>query len=265
MSMKKIYFYLLALFTFQVHAQTYTHTETFDNAVFDSSSNNSWGSYGFTSPNGPVFYYEMARNASPNYPISGKGIHLRYSQASFIEITFPDGLKDIYFEYRKASAESYREKNIEVLLVANDNSTTSLGVTPTFGATNTLDATIHNFSIADINRAGSVKIKIKNIGSDTSLRDFVIDNLKWNEYNTASVTDNQIAGLSIFPNPATNVLNVTSEVAHTKFVEIYDVIGKQVLKTKTDRTINISNLKSGVYIVKVTQDGKTASRKLIVK
>jgi hypothetical protein len=51
-----------------------------------------------------------------------------------------------------------------------------------------------------------------------------------------------------------------------KTISLFDVLGKEVIKTTTSNTtINIANLNSGIYIVKITEDGKTASKKLVVK
>lgn len=75
----------------------------------------------------------------------------------------------------------------------------------------------------------------------------------------------EIPGLKIFPNPATNYINIISNDAGLKNVEIFDVLGKQVLKTVTEQTVNVSSLLSGIYMVKVTQEGKTSTRKLVIK
>jgi hypothetical protein len=87
-------------------------------------------------------------------------------------------------------------------------------------------------------------------------------------YNaTGGIKDNSIAGFKMYPNPLTgNVLNITSNSNADKTVAIFDVLGKQVVNAKvTDGTVNVSNLTAGVYIVKVTEEGKTATRKLVVK
>jgi hypothetical protein len=43
-------------------------------------------------------------------------------------------------------------------------------------------------------------------------------------------------------------------------------LGKQILNAKTaNGTVNVSNLKGGTYIVKITEDGKTDTRKLIIE
>jgi hypothetical protein len=75
-----------------------------------------------------------------------------------------------------------------------------------------------------------------------------------------------IPGLSIYPNPATKgQFFITSNSGLQKSVSVFDVLGKQVLKANiTDAAINVATLKSGVYFVKVTEDGKTATRKLVI-
>jgi len=84
---------------------------------------------------------------------------------------------------------------------------------------------------------------------------------------TAGVNQNQISNLKLFPNPLTgNVLNIATNNSVEKSVAVFDVLGKQVLNTKTvNGTVNAANLTAGVYIVKITEEGKTATRKLIVQ
>ena len=80
------------------------------------------------------------------------------------------------------------------------------------------------------------------------------------------ISQNAIDGLKVYPNPVTNgmfYINTTAD--QTKDVVVYDVLGKEVVKTKTTNAVNVSNLKSGVYIVKITEEGKTATRKLVIK
>ena len=84
--------------------------------------------------------------------------------------------------------------------------------------------------------------------------------------STLGVAQNQIEGLKIYPNPVTNgtfYINTSSD--SKKDVVVYDVLGKQVIKTSTTNAVNVSNLKSGVYIVKITEEGNTATRKLVIK
>ncbi len=82
-----------------------------------------------------------------------------------------------------------------------------------------------------------------------------------------SVKQNTIAGLNVYPNPVTDGnLYITSNSSNAKTVAIYDILGKQVLNAKTsNNTVNVANLKGGAYIVRITEDGKTDTRKLIIE
>ena len=79
--------------------------------------------------------------------------------------------------------------------------------------------------------------------------------------------NNEIAGLKVYPNPVSNgVLHVESNLNTERTISLFDVLGKQVLNTTTsNNTINIANLNSGIYIIKITEGGKTATRKLVIK
>ena len=81
------------------------------------------------------------------------------------------------------------------------------------------------------------------------------------------VAHNDIAGLSIYPNPVNNgSLYVSTASNDIKTVAIYDVLGKNVINaTVNEQAVNVSALTSGVYIVKITEAGKTATRKLVIK
>ncbi|RZK03761.1 MAG: T9SS type A sorting domain-containing protein [Flavobacterium sp.] len=83
---------------------------------------------------------------------------------------------------------------------------------------------------------------------------------------TLGVKQNSIEGLKVYPNPVTNgTLYINTTANASKEVVIYDVLGKQVVKTTTENAVNVSKLNAGVYIVKVTEEGKTATRKLVIK
>lgn len=84
---------------------------------------------------------------------------------------------------------------------------------------------------------------------------------------TLSVKQNSIAGLNMYPNPVKDGnLFITSNSNEAKNVAVYDILGKQVLNTKTaNNAVNVSNLKSGAYIIRITEDGKTDTRKFIIE
>lgn len=79
--------------------------------------------------------------------------------------------------------------------------------------------------------------------------------------------DQQIEGLKIYPNPVTDGnLYIKSLKNSEKHVKIFDVLGKNILSRKMlSYVLNVSDLKPGVYILKVTENDKTATRKLVIK
>lgn len=82
-----------------------------------------------------------------------------------------------------------------------------------------------------------------------------------------ATTQNEIAGLKVYPNPVSNgVLHVESNLNTERTISLFDVLGKQVLSTTTsNNTINVAALNSGVYIVKITEGGNTATRKVVIR
>ncbi|NJM78632.1 MAG: T9SS type A sorting domain-containing protein [Flavobacterium sp.] len=78
---------------------------------------------------------------------------------------------------------------------------------------------------------------------------------------------NAIEGLKMYPNPLTeNTLNISSAANADMSVQIFDILGKEVLNTKVvNNTVNASRLNAGVYIVKITEEANTATRKLVVR
>ena len=72
----------------------------------------------------------------------------------------------------------------------------------------------------------------------------------------------------IYPNPAENVLNIVSYTVGIDKVNIYNVNGQLVLNKEVNnnqKTINISSLESGIYIVDILSENTTVKRKLIIE
>ena len=71
--------------------------------------------------------------------------------------------------------------------------------------------------------------------------------------------------VSIFPNPATSVLNVNAEGFST--IEIVNLLGQTVYtaNTTSNMQINVSNLDNGVYFVRMNGENGTATQKFIKK
>ena len=78
---------------------------------------------------------------------------------------------------------------------------------------------------------------------------------------------NQIDGFAMFPNPnSLGYLNIKSKSQSTMKIGVYDVLGKQVInETVSNNRLDVSNLTTGIYIMKISQDNASTTKKLIIK
>lgn len=86
-------------------------------------------------------------------------------------------------------------------------------------------------------------------------------------FGQTNQTTGDISGLNIYPNPVTNgkVFISTPQNAPKKIL-IYDVLGTQVLDlTLMGSELNLSSLESGIYVIRIFEKDKMATRKLIIK
>jgi len=142
----------------------------------------------------------------------------------------------------------------------------SLWINPTV---NTAESTATHTNTTGTNSTTEIlSVFLRNGGSTGKIEvDEIIldDNWAAVNYMSASNKENNIEGLNIFPNPANDVLNITSNSAADKNVQLFDLTGKKVLDITTVSTVNVSTLKAGIYVAKITEAGKTATRKVVIK
>ena len=134
-------------------------------------------------------------------------------------------------------------------------------ITDTHAATDLLS--ISTFFLRQDSTTETPSVQIDELRIGTSWSDVVPSN------NTASVKNNQIEGFATYPNPVTSDnVTITSNSADKKEVAIFNVLGKKVVSRSflgTKSEINVANLSSGIYILKVTEGTKSATSKLIIK
>jgi len=74
--------------------------------------------------------------------------------------------------------------------------------------------------------------------------------------------------IAVRPNPATDNFTVTLVDNTTASIQLYNIVGQMVYNQTTSEqsaTINVADLTSGIYMLKVSQSGKTYTTKVVVK
>ncbi|MFT5216889.1 MAG: hypothetical protein ACI83H_002022 [Glaciecola sp.] len=84
---------------------------------------------------------------------------------------------------------------------------------------------------------------------------------------TLSIVDVKKVDFSIFPNPSNYKLNIRlAQNSNDAYVEVYDILGKRIYRqtlTSTQSSINVSRWYSGVYLVKITNDNGTQTKRFV--
>lgn len=83
----------------------------------------------------------------------------------------------------------------------------------------------------------------------------------------APKSEGDIDGFTLYPNPVTHgKVYITTERNAPKRILIFDVFGTRVMETTIlGKELNLTDLDAGVYLVRVFEADKVATRKLIVK
>ena len=71
-----------------------------------------------------------------------------------------------------------------------------------------------------------------------------------------------VQNISIYPNPTSNAIAVSS-TSNVLSLEIYNLLGKRVLIAKNNNKLDVSNLNSGIYLVKIQTEKGNITKKII--
>lgn len=94
-----------------------------------------------------------------------------------------------------------------------------------------------------------------------------VDNILITQNSVLSNNEFSVSNFSMYPNPANEVLNFNAK-SNIQNIEVYNLMGQKVLANAFDDnqvSLNVSQLNSGVYVVKAIIDGVESSAKFIKK
>lgn len=83
-------------------------------------------------------------------------------------------------------------------------------------------------------------------------------------YNTLGLDKNmEVFILKLYPNPVSSSFQITS-IAHIELVQVYNMMGVLVKNMRNEKTVDLSNLSSGNYLVRVQTD-QGIHKQIIIK
>lgn len=123
-------------------------------------------------------------------------------------------------------------------------------------------------TITTANNNANFKVRLRFTGPDMT-----VDTGKRVTFNNIAVhgtslplgvTEHKASKFSVWPNPTTDIINITG-TTHTDY-NIYGIDGKLIKTGKTqDAKINLSELTRGMYLLQLTAEGNTETKKIIRK
>lgn len=169
------------------------------------------------------------------------------------------------YAYKKYNASSNEKLQVKVSTDCGENWTTvweksgSELVTVTGTTTSAYNASASQYVTTAVDLpqyAGQDKVMIKFEFTSSYGNNVWVDNVIVADHDITSIENVEKSELSIYPNPATDVVNISYDKA-IKQVEIYDLNGKLVKSYgHVENTISINELATGNYMMKLyTEDG----------
>ena len=124
-----------------------------------------------------------------------------------------------------------------------------------------------SYSIADINKitfqSGDVVVETQSSTDNFSI--VGVRNLVFGQATTETKDITQVVQeLSAYPNPCGDVLNISQNTTDARYF-IYDLNGSLIQSDKASSTINVSNLKTGIYFFTLVDKTNTQTLKIIKK
>ena len=204
--------------------------------------------------------------ATTEVDINGSGNNaLKYANLNYQGTDFDGNRQDVsgmthfHLDYYTENATALQFFLIDAGAEQAYDIAAGLGITT--GSWQTLDIPLSTWSSLDLTTIRQFKV----VGDGT----IYFDNFYFYDSATAtaSVENNKLLELSMYPNPSSDILNISAANTITN-AEIFNVIGKKVMSVivnDSKASLDISQLTSGIYLIKYTVGEVTGTAKFIKK
>ena len=82
-----------------------------------------------------------------------------------------------------------------------------------------------------------------------------------------SVNENSLKDVALYPNPSNGNVTLQAQVSEIAQISVYNILGNRVYQKaqSLNSEMNLSNLKTGIYLVKIEAEGKQTTKRLIIE
>lgn len=268
--LNKIYLlaFLCYIGSYQIYAQD-DYEYTFDGTTWEG-----WGPQGGTGAYVSVFANSNPNDALniswPNVGANTKNI-VMYANNDLATLDLDtNNYKYIQVQVTNTSSEVNR---MNIRTRSTEAGNTSWTVVHSEEITTDASGTIrtYDFEITHANYSGTLdrfQIVFKKddnsvLSANTNTDAILVHNIVVSTSNTLSNKDFSKIDFNIYPNPVEDVLTIDSNEAIHQ-VDIYDVLGKQVMTTiNNTNQIDVSDLEKAIYVVRITSEKGVSSKKFV--
>ena len=247
----------------------------------------------FTSTAFPYAEYKVSSTSGTNWTYSsgtmkfdcysysnGSKGELSIEPVNLSSLTDPSLSFDV--AYRGYTAATPETDKLEVFVSTNcgttwtsvynkQGTTLSTGATQTGAFTPASAADWRNETVSLAAFAGQSEVFVKYVGTSNYGNNMYIDNI--NIASATSLSENEIVGLNVYPNPASTEVNVSFEASNANYtVRLIDLQGRVIANqnlTNLNGTQVISipteNVAKGSYVVSITSNGVTSTKSVVIK
>jgi len=127
----------------------------------------------------------------------------------------------------------------------------------TFSAGEVEDYTLNIVNVAGQDYTGPAVAELSSAFSVEEFTDFSAEEM---------IEEENAFSWNVYPNPATgSLLNIAFEGAAPQKLKVYNVMGQLALSAPFTEAIDISSLSSGTYVIELTYEGSTSTKRFVVK
>ena len=117
-------------------------------------------------------------------------------------------------------------------------------------------------TISNINVTGNISIVLDNQSTSNRVR---IDDMTWTCHSALGLDEENLTDVKFYPNPL-NGNKLYIDANQELNIEIFNILGKRIISDEVNSNknyLNLSNLNSGIYLIKISNNNQTITKKLI--